>query len=148
METDDMEEGITVSDLMTSSPDTVFSDDDLGDVYALMNEKMIRHVPVIDHDGSVEGLVSQRDLIRTVLHAFDDLTFLDQRDALRGMLVRDVMTADPDTVAPDMPLSDAGRLLLENKIGCLPVVEGTRLVGILTESDFIKRVVMESEHAR
>ena len=143
-----MEEGITVSDLMTSSPDTVFSDDDLGDVYALMNEKMIRHVPVVDHDGSVEGLVSQRDLIRTVLHAFDDLTFLDQRDALRGMFVRDVMTADPETVAPDMPLSDAGRLLLENKIGCLPVVEGTRLVGILTESDFIKRVVMESEHAR
>ena len=143
-----MEEGITVSDLMTSSPDTVFSDDDLGDVYALMNEKMIRHVPVIDHDGSVEGLVSHRDLVRTVLYAFDDLTFLDQRDALRGMLVRDVMTADPETVAPDMPLSDAGRLLLENKIGCLPVVEGTRLVGILTESDFIKRVVMESEHAR
>ena len=109
---------------------------------------MIRHVPVIDSDGNIEGVISHRDLIRTALYEFDDLTYLDQRDALKGMLVRDVMTTEPDTVAPDMPLSDAGRLLLDNKIGCLPVVEGNRLVGILTEADFIKHMVTESELAQ
>ena len=143
-----MEEVITVSDLMTGNPETVFPDDELGEVYALMSERMIRHVPVIDSDGNIEGVISHRDLIRTALYEFDDLTYLDQRDALKGMLVRDVMTTEPDTVAPDMPLSDAGRLLLDNKIGCLPVVEGNRLVGILTEADFIKHMVTESELAQ
>jgi CBS domain-containing membrane protein len=143
-----MEDLITVSDLMTGNPETVFPDDELGEVYALMSERMIRHVPVIDSDGNIEGVISHRDLIRTALYEFDDLTYLDQRDALKGMLVRDVMTTDPDTVAPDMPLSDAGRLLLDNKIGCLPVVEGNRLVGILTEADFIKHMVTESELAQ
>ena len=143
-----MEDIITVSDLMTGNPETVFPDDELGEVYALMSERMIRHVPVIDSEGNIEGVISHRDLIRTALYEFDDLTYLDQRDALKGMLVRDVMTTDPDTIGPEMPLADAGRLLLENKIGCLPVVEGNRLVGILTESDFIKHLVTESELAQ
>jgi CBS domain-containing protein len=57
--------------------------------------------------------------------------------------VREIMVTEIETVDPDTPLVEAAETLFENKIGCLPVVEGNRLVGILTESDFVRRFVQE-----
>ena len=58
------------------------------------------------------------------------------------------MTTEPETVEPKLALVDAARLLLENKFGCLPVVEGIHLVGILTEADFVKHMASESGSPR
>jgi CBS domain-containing protein len=63
-----------------------------------------------------------------------------QSRLLGALLVREVMTADPITTTPDTPLGQAAAIMLRRKVGCLPVVEGERLVGILTEADFVAHV--------
>jgi CBS domain-containing protein len=98
----------------------------------------IRHLPVVD-DGQLVGIVSQRDLFRGALARALGYGAHAQQKLLGQLLVKEVMTNDPVTIAPDAPLAEAARLMLERKIGCVVVVEGGRVVGILTESDFVKR---------
>ncbi|HEY4587832.1 MAG TPA: CBS domain-containing protein, partial [Thermoanaerobaculia bacterium] len=77
-------------------------------------------------------------LLRHALIERSDLPFFIQRAVLRRTLTAEVMTSEVETAEPDLPLQEAARIMFENKLGCLPVVEGWRLVGILTESDFVK----------
>jgi CBS domain-containing membrane protein len=140
---DHMGEELTVADLMTADPARVLADDDLTQVYELMNDRAIRHVPVVDEDGALEGIISHRDLVRSALFAMGELPYSEQQRLLKAMRVREIMTTDPATVEPDTELAEAARLLLENKFGCLPVVEGESLVGILTEADFVKYMLSE-----
>ena len=86
------------------------------------------------------GLVSQRDLIRHALRQTDEQTLSLQEEILSFIKVRDIMTRDVECVEPDQDIELAAQLMLDNKYGCVPVVEAVRLVGILTESDFVKLV--------
>ena len=117
--------------------------DDLEALYDLMDQHHVRHVPVVDRDGDLVGLVTQRDLARSVLGAQDLLPLSVQQEILRRRSVREIMATEVETVEPDEDLRNAAEMLIENKIGCLPVVEGEHLVGILTESDFVRRYVRE-----
>ena len=130
-----------VRDLMTEPVFSLRATDDLEALYELMDTHHVRHVPVVDRDGDLVGLVTQRDLARSVLGAQDRLPLSTQQDILRRRSVREIMASEVETVEPDESLSAAAAMLLENKIGCLPVVEGSHLVGILTESDFVRRYV-------
>jgi CBS domain-containing membrane protein len=127
-----------VRDLMTEKVHTLRPKDDLAAVYDLMDAHHVRHVPIVDREGDLVGLVTQRDLSRCALGAIEELPLSVERDVLRVRRVREIMTTEPDMVEPDTPLTEAAQLLLENKIGCLPVVEGMHLVGILTEADFVR----------
>jgi CBS domain-containing protein len=129
-----------VRDLMTRAPKTLRRNDRVTSADELIRMERIRHLPVLDDDGeAVVGVLSQRDLFRGALaralgwgeHATTKL--------FGQLFVKDVMTNDPVTIAPNAPLHDAAQLMLARKIGCLPVVDGGRLVGILTESDFVRR---------
>jgi len=93
---------------------------------------------VVDRDGELVGLVSHRDLARGILGRIDDVPIGVEEDILRRRRVGEIMVTEPETVEPDARLRDAAEIMLEDKIGCLPVVEGTRLVGILTEADFVR----------
>jgi CBS domain-containing membrane protein len=115
--------------------------DDLARLVDLMDDIHVRHVPVVDDDRVIVGLVSQRDLIREVLHESRELPFSEMRELLKRKNVRSIMTTDVETVEPETKIEDAGQLMLDNKLGCLPVAEGDRLVGILTEADFVKFTV-------
>ena len=130
-----------VRDLMTGHVFALRATDDLEALYDLMDQHHIRHVPVVDRDGDLVGLVTQRDLARSVLGAQDVLPLSVQQEILRRRSVREVMATEVETVEADTDLGSAAQMLLENKIGCLPVVEGDHLVGILTESDFVRRYV-------
>jgi CBS domain-containing membrane protein len=130
-----------VRDLMTDRVYTLQPHDDLEALYDLMDEHHIRHVPIVDADGDLVGLVTQRDLGRTVLGVRDALPVSEQQEILRRRRVREIMALEVETVEPDESLRAAAQMLLENKIGCLPVVEGEKLIGILTESDFVRRYV-------
>ncbi|MEX0880391.1 MAG: CBS domain-containing protein [Thermoanaerobaculia bacterium] len=130
-----------VRDLMTERVFTLQPNDDLEALYDLMDTHHVRHVPVVDRDGDLVGLVTQRDLARSVLGAQDVLPLSVQQEMLRRRKVREIMATEVETVEPDENLKVAAEMLLENKIGCLPVVEGAHLVGILTESDFVRRYV-------
>jgi CBS domain-containing membrane protein len=141
-------ENLTVADLMTANPVTVGPDDNLTEVNELMMDRAIRHVPVVDDEGNLVGLISHRDLVRSALYAFNEIPYSEQKGFLEGTLVHSVMTNDPETIEADASVADAARIILENKFGCLPVVEGLQLVGILTESDFVKHLLLETEQAR
>jgi CBS domain-containing membrane protein len=130
-----------VRDLMTDRVYTLEPHDDLEALYDLMDEHHIRHVPIVDAEGDLVGLVTQRDLGRTVLGVRDALPISEQQEILRRRRVREIMALEVETVEPDESLRTAAQMLLENKIGCLPVVEGEKLVGSLTESDFVRRYV-------
>jgi len=128
-----------VRDLMSAEVATVRRNDKLVIADDLMNLGRIRHTPVLDDDGDeVVGILSQRDLFRGALARAIGYGSHAQQKLLNQLAVKDVMTTDPVTTTPDTPLAEAARLMLERKIGCLPVVERGRLIGILTESDFVR----------
>ena len=123
-----------VSDLMTRSVETLSPDDSLATALDVFTSWQIRHLPIVEN-GEVLGLLTERDLLR---HALAEATIEDQRGYLGAMKVGDVMVVRPRTVAPDTPLPDAARVMNLFKYGCVVVVEDDKLVGILTEADFLK----------
>jgi CBS domain-containing protein len=128
-----------VRDLMSTEVATVFRNDQLLVADDLMRLGRIRHTPVLDESsGEVVGIVSQRDLFRGALARSLGYGEHAQQKVLGMLRVKDVMTNEPVTVGPDTPLKEAARIMLERKLGCLPVVSGGKLVGILTESDFVR----------
>lgn len=128
-----------VRDLMSTEVATVLRNDQLLLADDLMRLGRIRHTPVLDETtGEVVGLLSQRDLFRGALARALGYGAHAQQKVLGMLLVKDVMTNDPVTIAPDAPIAEAARLMLDRKFGCLPVVEEGKLVGILTESDFVR----------
>jgi CBS domain-containing membrane protein len=129
---------LRVRDLMTPVVLSVHLDDTVETVYDLMNQRGIRHLTVVDRDGDLVGLVSHRDLLRhSPIERAEVPAFL-MREILRRTRVEEVMTSEVETVEPDTPASEAARIMFENKFGCLPVLAGSKLAGILTESDFVR----------
>jgi CBS domain-containing membrane protein len=137
-EGDTMDRPKHVGDAMTRDVATLTENDRLTIADDVMSLGRIRHMPVVDASTQeVVGLVSQRDLFRGALARAFGYGTVAQSKLLRTLSVKDVMTREPVTIAPDASLRDAARLMIDRKIGCLPVVEERRLVGILTEADFV-----------
>jgi CBS domain-containing membrane protein len=132
-----------VRDLMTEHVFSLRPHDDLATLYDLMDSKHIRHVPIVDKEGDIVGLVTHRDLSRSALGPQDDLPLSMQREMLRRRKIREIMATEVETVEPDDDLKLAAEMLIEDKIGCVAVAEGEHLVGILTEADFV-RLYIES----
>ena len=128
-----------VRDLMSTEVATLHRNDQLSIADDVMRLGRIRHLPVLDDEEQVVGIVSQRDLFRGALARALGYGAHAQQKLLGQLLVKEIMTNDPISIAPDAPLAEAARLMLERKVGALLVVEAGRLVGILTESDFVKR---------
>jgi CBS domain-containing membrane protein len=132
---------LKVRDLMTSDPTTLKRNDKLTLADDIMRLGRVRHLPVVDDDDqALVGIVTQRDLFRDALAQAIGYGKHAQRKILDTLSVKDVMATDVVTTGPDTSLVDAARLLTERKIGCLPVVKNGRLVGILTEGDFVALV--------
>ncbi len=135
-----------VSDLMTENVIALQQEEDLSIASDLMSENGIRHLPVIDSTGELLGLISHRDLVKVAYTTADYLPLSDLNQLLRKTKVKEIMVREIETVSPDTEIEEAGTIIMENKLGCIPVCDGTHLVGILTESDFVRYVVcMERE---
>lgn len=137
--------GARVADVMTREVRTLGRNDVLKLADDVMEMARIRHLPVVDDEGSLAGVLSQRDLFRGALARALGYGQTAQ-DRLYGMLrVKDVMTNHVETCAPETPLVEAAQTLADRKIGCLVVVDSTgAIVGILTESDVVRYVVETS----
>ncbi len=133
-----------VRDLMTHDVLAAHPADNLATLRDMMCDRDVRHIPVIDDDRVLVGLVSQRDLLRHALIEQPDVPDFIADALLERLRVEDLMTTGIATVEPEHDIREAAQLMYENKFGCLPVVEGPRLVGILTESDFVR--LMASGH--
>ena len=108
-----------------------------------MKQARIRHLPVLDEDGVVCAVVSQRDLFRGALLQALGYGARATDMMLRQVPVKEAMSPEIHTATPDTPVQDAARVMIERRIGCLPVVEGEKLVGIVTERDIVCRAVAE-----
>lgn len=129
---------LKVRDLMTREVVTLQRNDSLSIAEDVMRLGRIRHMPVLDDDGALVGIVSQRDMFRGALaRAFGYGTAAQSR-VLKTLVVKEVMSNDPQTISPDAPLREAAERMSHHKLGCLPVIEDGKLVGILTEGDFVK----------
>lgn len=134
-------ERLKVRDLMNTDVVSVGPGDSVARVRDLMYERWVRFIPVIDGGGRLLGLVTYRDLLRRSLIEQSDLPVWIEQDALAKIRADDVAQHVVDQVGPDTDLKEAGQQLLESKKGCLLVVEDDRLIGILTEGDFVRHVV-------
>ena len=128
-----------VQDLMTENPFVVEPATSLFDAYTLMFEKEIRRLPVV-HDQKLVGMITLSDIQRVLPSVFAE-TDTDTALEVTPLIVGDVMTADPVTVAPEDTLQDAAEQMLENQVSGLPVVQNDRVIGIITESDIFKLIV-------
>ena len=131
---------LRVKDVMTREVHTVGRNDQLSIADTLMKQARIRHLPVLDEDGIVCAVVTQRDLFRGALLRALGYGARAEEAMLRQLAVKEAMSAELHTTTPDTPVPDAARMMIERKIGCLPVVEGEKLVGIVTETDLVRLV--------
>ena len=131
---------INVRAVMSTDVHTVTRNEPLSVPDALMNKEGIRHLPVLSDDGDLCGIITARDLFRGALLRALGYGSRAEEQMLSKVLVKEAMTEELLTISPDIPLRDAARQMIEHKVGCLPVVEGDKLVGILTEGDFARFV--------
>ncbi len=129
-----------VRDYMTTEVTTVGVAEPIRGAWELVEAKRLRRFPVLDGDKLV-GIVTDRDL-RNATVSSSVLTEKKYHDFLLDTVkVETIMTPDPATVSPDAPLEEAARVILDMKVGGLPVVEHGKLVGIITETDLIRTLI-------
>jgi CBS domain-containing membrane protein len=130
-----------VSEIMSKDVVTLIEDETLAHAKSCMDRGRIRHLPVVQ-DGRLVGLVTHRDLLAASFSIFAEVEPAEQRRVFVTIPVAEAMHRDVVTVRPETTVAEAARILLDNKYGCLPVVDadGT-LVGIVTEADFMHLTV-------
>jgi CBS domain-containing protein len=128
-----------VENIMSTDVFTLGRNDKLSIADDVMSQKRIRHLPVLDADGMLCGILTQRDLFRGALLRSLGYGQRAEQKLLDSLAVKDAMRDEVVTISPKSTLSDAANLMLSKKIGCLPVVEGERLLGMISEADFVKQ---------
>ena len=126
-----------VRDLMETEVVTLNASDTLDLADDIMRLGRIRHMPVTSK-GHLVGILSQRDLFRAAISSALQLRPAAEREWLAKIPVREAMTSTVFTVPPGATAHDAVKLMLEKRIGCVPVVEEGKLVGLLSESDCMR----------
>lgn len=132
---------MNVRDIMTTDVVTLERNEPVGKADALRKEKRIRHFPVVDSEGRLVGVLSHRDFFRSALAAALGYGERGYQGVVKTLPVKELMTDSVVSVAPDAPVAEAARLMAEKKIGCLPVVDGDLLVGIVTQSDLLRLLI-------
>jgi CBS domain-containing protein len=131
--------GPAVAELMTTDVLTVDLHATLDRAWETMRVHHIRHLPVVDSNGRLVGLVTHRDLLAASNSSLAFPAEAERIRVLRVARVHDLMETYLSTATPEEPAAEAGRRMVRHKIGCLPVMnESGRLVGIVTEEDFLR----------
>ena len=128
---------ITVEELMTTEIFTLTPDDTAHRAHELMAENRIRHLPVLDKDGSMIGLVTERDLLAASVSALAELSEQERGEMEAGIPVSALMSIELVYADLDTSLSEAAAYLLKSAHGCLPVLHEGALRGIITETDIV-----------
>jgi acetoin utilization protein AcuB len=122
-----------VADYMTSEPVSVTEDMTMKDAVELLRQHHIRHLPVVQGRLLV-GIVSDRDIRRASPSLLTGVDMTEYEEVLGNTPISRVMTREPFTVTPDADLREAVQLILDKRVGAIPVVNGSELVGIFTDS--------------
>lgn len=132
---------LLVRDLMTQPAKTVGPTSPLREVIQLMDASHIRHVAVVEESDRLLGLISHRDVLRSQEGSLSGALSTEQAHMNRWIEARWVMTKEVRTVYPTTPALEAALILRSHGYGCLPVVDDGRLVGMLTDSDFVEYAI-------
>jgi len=125
-----------VREIMVKEVATLDINDELSLANDIMRLGRIRHLPVVDGT-RLAGIISERDLFRTSLAEALGYGTKASRDLMKTLRIKDIMVTEVMIVSPETNLCDAVRIMVDKKIGCLPVVENERLVGLITETDIL-----------
>jgi len=127
-----------VKDVMSTDLITLQEDETLDLVQQVMRLGRVRHLPVT-RSGALVGLITHRDLLRASISALADIGEDERLELLSQVKVSEIMNTEVKTVTLDQPLMKVAETLLVNRFGCLPVVgDSGRLIGIVTEADFLR----------
>lgn len=134
-----------VTELMSRNVVTILETTSCRRAVEIMYQQRIRHLPVVDAEGRLVGVVTDRDLRHHLFRSrvWHDLGRVRVEPLLETVPVGEIMSTPVVTARPDEPLEAAARLMLEDKVGSLPVVIDGRVVGIITETDLLRRIVGE-----
>jgi len=136
-----------VKERMSPNPITVRPDLPVPEAQVIMKREKIHHLPVVDRDGKLVGIVAEKDLLYASPSPATTLSVYEIASLLSKLAVEKVMSKKPVTVTEDVPLEEAARIMADRNIGGLPVMRCSTLVGIITESDLF-RVFIELFGAR
>jgi CBS domain-containing protein len=114
----------------------VSANDSLDTVDDIMNLGNVRHLPVVKA-GDLVGIVSQRDLLRASLSSISDVGLGQKKAFLTSVKIREVMSRDVIIVTPTTSIQEAAEIMADQKIGCLPIVDDGKLIGMVTETDLL-----------
>ncbi len=138
---------ITVNEFMTTGPCTLRETDTINDARQIMTEKHIRHIPIIDSEDHVLGVVTQRDVLAATEPVLSSSIRSDSVAAQPDIRLSEIMIRNVSVIHQSDSLRQAALYLQAHKYGCLPVVSDDRLVGIVTDSDFIAIAINLLEQA-
>lgn len=126
-----------VRDYMTPNPNTLEVNCSLLDAFLLLRRGGLRHIPILE-EGRLVGVLTDRDVARFAPTMLLPLPPQEYNRVFEDTPVGKLMTRNPVSTAPDAPLAEAVELLYQNRLGCLPVLEGNQLVGIITRKDMLR----------
>jgi CBS domain-containing protein len=138
---------ITVEEFMTSELCTMSENDSVNDARKIMTERHIRHIPVTDDDNRLVGLVTQRDILAATVPQSAGCEYKTSDTGEADTCLSGIMNKNVSVVDKTDPLRTAAMYMQSHKYGCLPVVSDGRLVGIITDSDFIAIAINLIEQA-
>ena len=123
---------------MTPKPTTVTADTSLKEALELLRASPFRHLPVVDAEGALAGIVTERSLKLSSPTSTTTLSVFEVDYILSHTQVGQVMSSPVISVRPGLPLEEAAQVMIDHRIGCLPVVEDNKLVGIISDTDIFR----------
>jgi CBS domain-containing protein len=134
---------ITIDEFMTRNPHTLRPSDSLADARRLMMQHEIRHIPIVEADGNVVGIVSQRDVLRAGESSVAQSATIDES----AILLEKIMTSPVHVMDERESLRAAAMHIRKTRHGCIPIVTKGKLRGIVTDSDFVTVAIHLLEQA-
>jgi acetoin utilization protein AcuB len=126
---------------MTPNPFTVTTETSLKEALELLRSKPFRHLPVVDESGKLVGIVSEKSLVYAAPTPTTTLSVFEVDYILSRTTMKQIIGGPVITVPPDLPIEEAARKMIDHHIGCLPVVEGGEMVGIISDTDIFRTFV-------
>lgn len=126
---------------MTRNPVTVAPEVTVEDAAKIMKQEKVHRLPVLDKNKKLIGVISEKDILRALPSPVSSLSAYEMPYLLSKLTVKKLMTKDPVTISPNTIVEDAARLMADQDLSCLPVMDGDRLVGIVSKSDLFKMIL-------
>ncbi len=132
---------MTVERRMSLNPVTIGPDANVVEASELMKREKVHRLPVLDRNKKLVGVISEKDILYASPSPASSLSIHEMAYLLSQLTVKKLMRKDPVTISKDVPVEEAARIMVDQDLSCLPVVEDDKLVGIVSKSDLFKILI-------